>query len=134
MGKFGKYKMLLGEPCRCYFKNNKGEYIYHGNAYYIGEGCCVSSFTDVCDKLPYSIMKFDRCIPMRLWNTDYQYAKERGVHYNQHWNLKEILLPGFGVEDFNTDVLEDYYEGHLNEFWWWKEIQTQLYNFLKENI
>ena len=63
---------------------------------------------------------------MRLWNTEYQHAKEKGVHYNRHWNLKEILLPGYGVEDFNTDVLEDYYEGHLDEFWWWKQLLRDL--------
>lgn len=61
--------MLIGEPCRCYYKNDKGVYTYMGNGYYVGKGYCVmKSFTDVRDDLnngirPY-LIKYDRYIPM----------------------------------------------------------------------
>ena len=122
MGKFGAYKMLLGEPCRCYYKDNKGGFQFHGVGYYVGNGCAVSSFTDVCDKMPYSILRCDRYIPIRLWNSDYLHELQtRG-----YTNLGQILSPDFVVEDFDTDKIIDYYEGHLNEFWWWKEIRERV--------
>lgn len=128
----GKYQMLLGEPCRLYHYNNITKtYDFMGVGYYIGNGYCVKDcFTDIRDNLskgvkPY-FLHYDRYIPTRLWNKDYQYAKERGVLHKQHWNLKEILLPNFSVEDFNTNVFVDYHNECLNEFWWWHEIQNIL--------
>ena len=130
MGKLGKkYQILIGEPCRCYFKSGKGEYNYMGNGYYVGKGYCVTkSFTDVRDDLNNGIrphlIKYDRYIPMRLWNEGY------GTNYE--WNGKRMVdnnrlhTPDYALEDFNTDVLEDWYYGHLDEFWWWKEIQKDV--------
>ena len=91
-----------------------------GNGYYVGKGYCVTeSFTDVRDDLNNGIrpflMKYDRYIPMRLWNKDY------GTNYG--WNGKRMVdnnrlhTPDYDLEDFNTDVLEDWYYGHLDEFW-----------------
>lgn len=37
-----------------------------------------------------------------------------------------LHTPDYVLEDFNTDVLEDWYYGHLDEFWWWKEIQKDV--------
>ena len=81
----GKYQMLLGEPCRLYHYNNITKtYEFMGVGYYIGNGYCVKDcFTDIRDNLskgvkPY-FLHYDRYIPTRLWNKDYQYAKERGV-------------------------------------------------------
>ena len=130
-----KYKMLLGEPCRCYYKNDKGEYSFQGIGYYVGNGYCIrTSFTEIRDNLNKNISptlwRYDRYIPTRLWNSEYEYAKARGVLHRQHWNLKEILLPNFSVDDFNTNVLEDVYYGHLDEFWWWLEIQREIRNLM----
>ena len=79
--------MLLGEPCRLYHYNNITKtYEFMGVGYYIGNGYCVKDcFTDIRDNLskgvkPY-FLHYDRYIPTRLWNKDYQYAKERGVQY-----------------------------------------------------
>ncbi len=127
-----KYQMLLGEPCRLYHYNACTKtYEFMGVGYYVGNGYCVRDcFTDVRDDLNKGIKPFflhyDRYIPTRLWNSEYQYAKERGVLHQQHWNLKEILLPNFSVEDFNTGVFVDYHNDCLNEFWWWHEIQNIL--------
>lgn len=119
MGKFGKYKMLLGEPVRCYYKDNKGNYLFQQTAYYVGNGFCVSSFTDVCDKIPYSVLKFDRYIPIRLFDKHYDDTKP-------YLFKSPIMNPDFTLEDFNTENLVDFYEGHLNEFWWWNEIQDKV--------
>ena len=126
-----KYRMLLGEPCRCYYKDNKGVYNFVGIGYYVGNGYCVMhNFTDIKDMLfngdDIAVIHYDRYIPTRLWNNEYQYAKERGILHKLHWNLREILLPNYKVEDFNTEMLEDFYQGHLNMFWWWHEIQNRV--------
>ena len=126
-----RYKMLLGEPCRCYHKNENGAYTFQRIAYYVGNGyCIIDGFTDVRDMMLKGIapilLKYDRYIPTRLWNTDYQYAKERGLVHKFKWNLKEILLPNFSVENFNIENLVDFYQGHLDEFWWWHDIQKEL--------
>ena len=134
MARFGRYKMLLGEPCRLYhYNHHTNDYEFIGIGYYIGNGFCVrDNFTDIRDNLTKGItpcfLHYDRYIPTRLWNTEYQYAKEKGVLHKFHWNLKEILLPDFGVEDFNTDAIVDYNNDSLNEFWWWHEIQQILLN------
>lgn len=122
MGRFGNYKMLLGEPCRCYFKNDKGEYQYVMNAYYVGRGYCVRSFSDVAERLLYQVLKFDRYIPIRLYNKEYLYELQNKGYTNQ----KPINNPDFELNDFNTNDLIDFYEGHLDEFWWWKEIQDKV--------
>lgn len=125
-----QYKMLLGEPCRCYHKQADGSYQFNQVAYYVGSGCAVSSFTDVCDKLPYVILRFDRYIPTRLWNSDYLHE----LKTKSYTNLKQILLPDYEVEDFNTERLIDFYQGHLDEFWWWKEIQTKVGDTLYREV
>lgn len=133
MGRFGKYKMLLGEPCRLYtFNVNTKEYIYCGNGYYIGNGCCVNDLTDIRDRflrdIEPVILHYDRYIPMRLWNKDYQYAKESGVLYKTQWVFKEILSPDYELNDFNTNNLIDYENVSLNEFWWWNRLRSMVYN------
>lgn len=127
MGKLGKkYQMLLGEPCRCYYKTDKG-YNLITIGYYVGNGFCVTrNFTDIRDDLNKGIepmlIRYDRYIPTRLFNTDWLYEL-KNLGYSRQ---KPINSPDYEIEDFNTDVLEDCYYGHLDEFWWWKEIQSTL--------
>lgn len=106
--------MLLGEPVRCYRKTVNG-YEFRQIAYYVGNGFCVSDFASVCDKLPYTLLRYDRYIPMKLWNKDYQ-----------------ILLSGHNVENFNTENLKDYYDDHLDYCPWWHEIQERVKLELKK--
>lgn len=131
MGRFGRYQMLLGEPCRCYHKNTiTNEYEYVGNGYYIGNGLCViHCFTDIRDDLNKGIVptfiQYDRYIPTRLFNTDWWFELKKNGYTNQ----KPINSPDFVIEDFNTDAIVDYYRGHLDEFWWWHEIQKLAKNY-----
>lgn len=108
-----KYEMLLGEPVRCYRKTANG-YDFRQIAYYVGNGFCVSDFANVCDKQLYTLLRYDRYIPTRLWN------------------LGQILLPGHNVENFNTENLKDYYDGHLDYCPWWHEIQERVKSELKK--
>jgi hypothetical protein len=39
----------------------------------------------------------------------------------------------FKKEDFNIENIEDFYNGHLDEFWWWKEIQNKIQEELKKS-
>ena len=48
---------------------------------------------------------------------------------NGYTNQKPINSPDFVIEDFNTDAIVDYYRGHLDEFWWWHEIQKLAKNY-----
>lgn len=128
MGKLGKkYQMLIGEPCRCYYKHPNNSYHLVTIGYYIGSGYCVTmNFTDVRDNLNKGIepilFKYDRYIPTRLFNDDWLYDLKRKGYSRQ----KPINSPDYDIEDFNTEVIEDWYYGHLDEFWWWKEIQKCL--------
>lgn len=128
MGKLGKkYQMLIGEPCRCYYKHPNGSYNLVTIGYYIGSGYCVAmDFTDVRDNLNKGIepilFKYDRYIPTRLFNDDWLFDLKRKGYSMQ----KPINSPDYDIEDFNTEVIEDWYYGHLDEFWWWKEIQKCL--------
>lgn len=126
-----KYKMLLGTPVRCYIKNNKGQYQFSQTAYYVGCGYCVSSFTDTFDNLkegiePY-LLKFDRYIPIEMWNAEYYYELQN----KGYTNLKPIINSDYTQEDFNIDNIEDLYDGHLDEFWWWEEIQDKIQKEIK---
>lgn len=118
-----KYEMLLGEPVRCYRKTANG-YEFRQIAYYVGSGFCVSDFASVCDKQPYELLQYDRYIPVRLWNDDYNPC--------EFSNLGQILLPEYSVENFNTENLKDYYKGHLDDCPWWHEIQERVKLELKK--
>ena len=127
-----KYKMLLGTPVRCYIKNQKGQYQFEQTAYYIGNGYCISSFTDTVDNLkegiePY-LLKFDRYIPIEMWNAEYYYELQN----KGYTHLKPIINSDYTQEDFNIDNIEDLYDGHLDEFWWWKEIQDKIQKEIKD--
>ena len=68
MARFGRYQMLLGEPCRLYHYNNQtNEYEFIGIGYYVGNGFCVRDcFTDIRDNLNKGIipdfLHYDRYI------------------------------------------------------------------------
>ena len=133
MGKLGKkYKMLIGEPCRCYYKNNADKYSFQGVGYYIGNGYCVMhDFTTLRDNLlqgiePY-IIKYDRYIPTRLWNKNYGSRIKVNEPFCRYIiDDKRLNTPDYDIDDFNTDALEDWYYGHLDEFWWWHEIRKKV--------
>ena len=127
-----KYKMLLGTPVRCYIKNNKGQYQFEQTAYYVGKGYCISSFTDTFDNLkegiePY-LLRYDRYIPIEMWNAEYYYELQN----KGYTRLKPIINSDYTQEDFNIDNIEDLYDGHLDEFWWWKEIQDKIQKEIKD--
>lgn len=129
MGKLGKkYKLLLGEPCRGYYKHDNGDYSFNGMCYYVGNGYCVLSITDTFDSLQRGgaviLQKYDRYIPCRLWNKTYgQYIDVKG---RRVFDDVKLNTPDYVLEDFNTENLVDYYDGHLDEFWWWHEIRKAV--------
>lgn len=136
MGKLGKkYQLLLGEPCRGYYKYDNGDYSFNGLCYYVGNGYCVFSITDTFDRLQRGgaviLQKYDRYIPCRLWNKTYgQYIDVKGKRV---FDDVKLNTPDYVLEDFNTENLVDYYDGHLDEFWWWHEIQKEVQNQLNKN-
>ena len=101
-------KILLGTPCKCYYKDQKGSYVYNGYGYYVGKGYCVlHSFTDIRDDYNNGIsptfISYDRYIPCDL-------KIDNNINKN----------------DFNTENIIDIDNSNLNEFWWWHKIQNDL--------
>ena len=133
-----KYKMLLCTPVKCYYNNGKGEYVYNQTAYYVGNGYCVSSITNTVDGLkegvPPYLIKFDRCIPLELINKNY--GRFKTILYPYKHNIIDTNFfydAIFKKEDFNIENIEDFYNGHLDEFWWWQEIQNKIQEELKKS-
>ena len=69
------------------------------------------------------------------------YRDDRNFTYGQYIDVKgrrvfddvKLNTPDYVLEDFNTENLVDYYDGHLDEFWWWHEIQKEVQNQLNKN-
>lgn len=133
-----KIKILLGSPVKCYHKKNNGEYSYMGLAYYVGNGYCVDSFTDTFDNLKKGInpdlLKYDRYMPLDLLNRNY--GKMKTILYPYKHNTIDDNFFNDAIlkrEDFNIENIEDFYSGHLDEFWWWNEIQNQIKKEMSDN-
>jgi hypothetical protein len=128
-----KYKMLLGTPVKCYYKNSKGGYDYMQTGYYVGNGYCVGSFTDVFDGLnngirPY-LLKFDNYIPLELLNKNYGgFTTAFFPHKRNIMDRNFFKDMTHKREEFDVENIEDFYTGHLDEFWWWHEIQIEIQN------
>ena len=100
-------KILLGTPCKCYYKYQKSLYVYNGYGYYVGKGYCVlHSFTDIRDDYNNGITPtficYDRYIPC------------------------DLIDNNINKNDFNTENIIDIDNSNLNEYWWWHKIQNDL--------
>ena len=106
----------MGEPVRCYHKNEKGEYVYYDNAFYVGRGFCVKSFTKIIDDGICVVLTYDRYIPISFYNKV----------------TKELNTDKYQLTDFNCDKIEDLDNGDLCDFWWWQLIQNKIDEEIKK--